>query len=60
VFGEERLYRAILQTTRGTVHDARNEILYQLQHFQKSPNAKLDQTVLVLEVKDRVIRLTRN
>jgi sigma-B regulation protein RsbU (phosphoserine phosphatase) len=60
VFGDERLYRCVLESLRGTVHEARNEIFYQLQRFQQGQPVKHDQTVLVLEVKDRVIRLTKS
>ena len=59
IFGEERLYRAVLECVRGSVHELRNEIFFQLQKFTKTSEPAADQTALVLEVKDRVIRLTR-
>jgi sigma-B regulation protein RsbU (phosphoserine phosphatase) len=58
-FGEERLYRAILGAPRVGVHELRNEILYQAHQFADQQEPEQDLTVLVLEVRDRVIKLAK-
>lgn len=59
IFGEDRLVRAlsVSQQGAGTVHDARNEILYAIEKYRGEIDLPQDVTVVVLEVKDRVIRL---
>lgn len=59
-FGEERLYKAILGAPRSGVHDLRNEIFYQLERFTQGQEIPHDVTVVVLEVKDRVIKLAKS
>jgi sigma-B regulation protein RsbU (phosphoserine phosphatase) len=59
-FGEERLYKAILAAPRLGVHDLRNEIFYQIERFANSRDLPQDVTVLVTEVKDRVIKLAKS
>jgi sigma-B regulation protein RsbU (phosphoserine phosphatase) len=62
-FGEDRLVQALsvqIPTNRsrvGTVHDARNEILYAIERHAEGQDLPQDITVVVFEVKDRVIRL---
>ena len=56
-FGEERLLRAILTAPKDSVHDWRNEILFRIEQFAGERDIPRDVTVIVLEVKDRVIRL---
>lgn len=62
-FGEDRLVRALSvkaptgKTGSGTVHDARNEILYAIEKHANGQDLPQDVTVVVFEVKDRVIRL---
>lgn len=58
-FGVDRLSNAILKTTRSAVHDVRNEILFQVQQFTGLEEPVRDQTVIVMEVKDRVIKLAK-
>lgn len=58
-FGEERLYKAILAAPRLGVHDLRNEILYQVERFAAGRDLPHDATVVVTEVKDRVIKLAK-
>jgi phosphoserine phosphatase RsbU/P len=58
-FGEERLYRAVLAAPRLGVHDLRNEILYQVEKFAAGRDLPHDVTVVVTEVKDRVIKLAK-
>jgi sigma-B regulation protein RsbU (phosphoserine phosphatase) len=58
-FGEERLYKTILAAPRLGVHDLRNEILYQVERFAAGRDLPNDATVVVTEVKDRVIKLAK-
>lgn len=59
-FGEERLYKAVLAAPRLGVHDLRNEIFYQIERFTQGRELPHDITVVVAEVKDRVIKLAKN
>jgi phosphoserine phosphatase RsbU/P len=56
-FGEERLYRTVVAAPRQSVHDLRNEILYQLERFADGRELPRDVTVIVAEVKDKIIKL---
>ena len=60
-FGEDRLVKAVLTTPKTgaapTVHDWRNEILYRVEAHGAGQDLPQDVTVVVFEVKDRVIRL---
>ncbi len=58
-FGRERLMKTIARAPRSGVHDIRNEILYQVEQFSQMSEPVRDQTVLVTEVKDRVIKLAK-
>lgn len=60
-FGEDRLIRAITahaaNSGAASIHDARNEILYSVEKHANGQDLPQDVTVVVFEVKDRVIRL---
>lgn len=58
-FGEERLVDIILDNSRSTCHDLRNEILFQLSRFSGTKEYPDDVSVLVMEVKDKVIKLKK-
>lgn len=58
-FGEERLYRSVLSAPRLGVHELRNEILFQVEKFAGEKPIPQDLTVVVTEVKDRVIKLAK-
>lgn len=58
-FGEERLFRSVLSKSQEDVHQLRNEIMIQVEKFAQGQEIPQDITVLVLEVKDRVIKLAR-
>jgi sigma-B regulation protein RsbU (phosphoserine phosphatase) len=60
MFGEERLYKAILGAPRLGVHELRNEIFYQVEKFAQGCDLPQDMTVIVTEVKDRVIKLAKS
>ncbi len=59
-FGEERLFKAVLAASENEVHDLRNEIMIQVEKFAGDRDLSQDVTVLVLEVKDRVIKLAKS
>jgi sigma-B regulation protein RsbU (phosphoserine phosphatase) len=59
-FGEERLYKEVLAASEGEVHDLRNELMIQVEKFSGGREIPQDITVLVLEVKDRVIKLAKS
>lgn len=56
-WGESGLTEAIRSAPKIGVHDLRNEILYRCETFSGKSEPDRDQTVLVLEVKDKVIKL---
>lgn len=58
-FGIERLSKAVLALPKGGVHELRNEILYRLEQFAETPDFNRDVTVVVTEIKDRVIKLAK-
>jgi len=57
IFGVQRMSEAVAKAARSAVHDVRNEILFQVEQFTGSIEPERDQTVIVMEVKDRVIKL---
>lgn len=58
-YGMERVTRSFLSGPKRGVHELRNHILYEVQKFAGSdPNR--DQTIVVLEVKDKVIKLAKS
>ncbi|MBX2988577.1 MAG: SpoIIE family protein phosphatase [Bdellovibrionaceae bacterium] len=59
-WGESGLRDAIRSAPRQGVHELRNEILYRNENFSGKHEPDRDQTVLVLEVKDKVIKLAKN
>lgn len=58
-FGFERMQAACLKMRSEHLHELRNEILFQKQSFLGSAEPVRDQTLLILEVKDRVIKLAK-
>jgi sigma-B regulation protein RsbU (phosphoserine phosphatase) len=57
--GRENILRAVLSAPRSGVHEVRNEILYQVEKLTEQKEPQRDQTVVVTEVKDRVIKLAK-
>ena len=56
-FGKERLKQTI-QSVRGTgPHQLRSEIFYALKSFSQRDLVKRDQSVIVMEIKDRILKL---
>jgi phosphoserine phosphatase RsbU/P len=58
-FGADRLMKAIQRAPRSGVHELRNEILFQISQFTNVNEPDRDQTVIVTEIKDRVIKLAK-
>lgn len=58
-WGGEALREAIRSAPQSGVHELRNEILYRNEKFSGKSDPDRDQTVVVMEVKDRVIKLAR-
>ncbi len=58
-FGTKRLENIIYDKAQTSPHEIRNEVLYQLQEFRASKELKKDATVIVAEVKDRVLKLAK-
>ena len=59
-FGSERIFSAILNSCHLPVHEQRNEIFFQLQQFLGTRAPLRDLSVVVTEVKDRVIKLAQS
>ncbi|MBX9766859.1 MAG: SpoIIE family protein phosphatase, partial [Bdellovibrionales bacterium] len=59
-FGEERVKQILLAHAKAGVHDIRNEILFQTQRFSQKSELPRDATVILAEVKDRVLRIARD
>lgn len=58
-WGKESLIDAIRSAPKTGVHDLRNEILFRNEKFSGLSEPYRDQTVIVMEVKDRVIKLAK-
>lgn len=59
-FGIERVIKSILEAPKLGVHELRNHLLYAVQKFTSTVEPSRDCTILVVEVKDRVIKLAKN
>lgn len=60
MWGGEGLRESIRMAPRQGVHELRNEILHQNEKFTGRQSPLRDQTVIAMEVKDRVIKLAKN
>lgn len=58
-YGQDRLFKSIFEASGKSVHELRNHIIYQAQKFLSGQEPPRDMTVVVLEVKDRVIKLAK-
>jgi phosphoserine phosphatase RsbU/P len=58
-YGIDRLLRSVHEVASRSVHEVRNNILFRAQSFLTGQEPPRDMTVVVLEVKDRVIKLAR-
>ncbi len=59
-YGVERVTRSFLSAPKRGVHELRNHILYEVQKFAGHSEPARDQTVVVFEVKDKVIKLAKS
>jgi sigma-B regulation protein RsbU (phosphoserine phosphatase) len=58
-YGMERVTRSFLRGPKRGVHELRNHILYEVQKFSQGIEPVRDQTLVVCEVKDKVIKLAK-
>jgi phosphoserine phosphatase RsbU/P len=56
-FGEERYYSILKKSAQSDVHNLRNEVFFQLQQFAKQKTLPQDLTVIVVETKERTLKL---
>ncbi len=59
-YGMERVTRSFLTGPKRGVHELRNHILYEVQRFSSGAEPARDQTLVVIEVKDKVIKLAKS
>lgn len=59
-FGQQRLLQTIMDSPRQGAHELRNQILFQVQKFTGGQDPDADRTVVIAEVKDRVIKLAKS
>lgn len=59
-FPREKIMDLIEGESKATVHEVRNEILFQIQKWSGKKELKKDITVLVAEVKERVLKLAKS
>lgn len=59
-YGMERVTRSFLAGPKRGVHELRNHLLFEVQKFSGSTEPARDQTIVVLEVKDKVIKLAKS
>ena len=59
-YGMERVTRSFLSGPKRGVHELRNHILFEVQKFSGGAEPIRDQTLIVLEVKDKVIKLAKS
>ena len=54
-----QIVKIMTENAKNGVHDLRNELLFQAGRKSKVEEPLRDQTVVVIEVKDRVIKLAK-
>lgn len=59
VLGVDAIAKIMTDNAKNSVHDLRNELLFQAQRKSGSEEPMRDQTVVVVEVKDRMIKLAK-
>ena len=59
VLGVDRIVQIITDKAKSSVHDLRNELLFQAQQITGLSEPERDQTVVVTEVSGRVIKLAK-
>jgi sigma-B regulation protein RsbU (phosphoserine phosphatase) len=56
----ELIAKILTENSKSSVHEIRNELLFQAARISKTPEPLRDQTVVVIDVKDRVIKLAKS
>lgn len=56
-WGVERLFEAWRSSGKKSVHEIRNEILYQQQEFTQLTEFERDQCLIIIEVQEKIIKL---
>ena len=59
IYGIERLKKVIQTKIEPGPHSLRNEILYAVQSFTKNKKAPRDKSIVVMEIKDRILKLAQ-
>jgi serine phosphatase RsbU (regulator of sigma subunit) len=59
-FGLENVTRSLMTGPKRGVHEMRNHLLYEVQRFAQGQAPPRDLTVLILEVKEKVIKLAKS
>ena len=59
-FGLENVTRALMSGPKRGVHEMRNHLLYEVQRFAQGQEPPRDLTLLILEVKEKVIKLAKS
>jgi len=59
VLGADVIVKAMTDNMKSGVHELRNELLFQAQRISGLAEPERDQTVIVLETKDQVIKLAK-
>ena len=59
ILGAESIVKIMTDNAKNGVHDLRNELLFQAQRKSKLDEPLRDQTVIVVEVKNQVIKLAK-
>ncbi|HEX4924549.1 MAG TPA: SpoIIE family protein phosphatase, partial [Bdellovibrionales bacterium] len=59
-FEEERLYKIVLDQSKSSAHQLRNEIFFQVNQFAQGQEMTRDMTVIVIDVQDRVLKLAKS
>ena len=54
------LKKSLKTEEASTVHEVRNRILYELESFAQGRPLKRDQSILVMEVKNQILKLAKN
>lgn len=59
-FGTKRIEDILFEKRSSSVHEVRNEVLYRVERWTGLSEPDRDQTLLVIEVKDRILKLARS
>jgi sigma-B regulation protein RsbU (phosphoserine phosphatase) len=60
LFSEDKLLKKLLDKSSGTPHEIRNEIVFQVKKFIEGTDLIADVSVVVIKVKDKIVRLRHN